>query len=68
VLAAARAVLDKAASAQPPLAVDYLALVDPVTFTPVADGGHGPALLLMAARAGATRLIDNAQVTLAGRL
>jgi len=67
VLAAAGAVLDKAAAADPPLALDYLALVDPVTFTAVGDRYEGPALLLVAARAGATRLIDNEQVTLAGR-
>jgi pantoate--beta-alanine ligase len=67
VLAAAGAVLDKAAAADPPLVLDYLALVDPVTFTPAGDGHHGPALLLVAARAGTTRLIDNAQVVLAGR-
>jgi pantoate--beta-alanine ligase len=67
VLAAARAVLDKAATADPPLALDYLALVDPVMFTAAGDGRGGPALLLVAARAGATRLIDNAQVVLAGQ-
>jgi len=67
VLAAAGAVLDKAAAADPPLALDYLALVDPVTFTAAGDGHDGPALLLVAARAGATRLIDNAQVVLAGQ-
>ncbi len=64
VLAAASAVLDQAAAAEPPLALDYLALVDPVTFTAVGDGYDGPALLLVAARAGTTRLIDNAQVVL----
>jgi pantoate--beta-alanine ligase len=67
VLAAAGAVLDKAAAADPPLALDYLALVDPVTFTAAGNGHDGPALLLVAARAGATRLIDNAQVVLAGQ-
>jgi pantoate--beta-alanine ligase len=67
VLAAARAVLDKAAAADPPLALDYLAVVDPVTFTAAGDDYAGPALLLVAARVGATRLIDNAQVALAGR-
>jgi pantoate--beta-alanine ligase len=66
VLAAARAVLDKAAAADAPLALDYLALVDPVTFTAAGDGYQGPALLLVAARVGATRLIDNAQVVLGG--
>ena len=65
VLAAARAVLGNAQAAQPPLVLDYLALVDPVTFTAVGPGHAGSALLLVAARAGATRLIDNAQVELA---
>jgi pantoate--beta-alanine ligase len=66
VLAAARAVLDKAAAADSPLALDYLALVDPVTFTAAGDGYQGPALLLVAAQVGVTRLIDNAQVVLTG--
>jgi pantoate--beta-alanine ligase len=64
VLAAARAVLDRAAGADPPLVLDYLALVDPGRFTAIGDGHRGPALLLVAARAGTTRLIDNAQVAL----
>jgi pantoate--beta-alanine ligase len=46
------------------LTVDYLALVDPRTFTPVPPGQAGPALLLTAARAGGTRLIDNVPVVL----
>jgi pantoate--beta-alanine ligase len=66
-LAAAGAVLGEAAAADPPLALDYLALVDPVTFTAVGDDHAGPALLLVAARVGTTRLIDNTQVALAGR-
>jgi len=57
VLAAARAVL----RAQPALAVDYVALVDPGTFGPAETG---PALLVAAARAGATRLIDNMALVL----
>ena len=57
VLAAARAVL----RAQPALAVDYVALVDPGTFGPA---GTGPALLVAAARAGTTRLIDNMALVL----
>jgi pantoate--beta-alanine ligase len=57
VLAAARDVL----RAEPALAVDYVALVDPGTFGP---GGPGPALLIAAARAGATRLIDNMALVL----
>jgi pantoate--beta-alanine ligase len=66
-LAAARAVVDHAAAGDPPLALDYLALVDPVTFTAARHGYHGPALLLVAAWAGTTRLIDNAQVALGGQ-
>ena len=57
VLAAARGVL----AAQPALAVDYVALVDPGTFGPAETG---PALLVAAARAGATRLIDNMALVL----
>jgi len=57
VLAAAHDVL----RAEPALAVDYVALVDPGTFGPA---GPGPALLVAAARAGGTRLIDNVPVVL----
>ena len=64
VLAAAQRVLDEAAGADPPLVLDYLALADPETFTPVKPGFAGDALLLVAARAGATRLIDNTPLTL----
>ena len=59
VLAAARAVLDAAASARPPVELDYLALVDARSFAEVGLGYRGPALLLVAAKVGATRLIDN---------
>ncbi|MFJ5827698.1 pantoate--beta-alanine ligase [Streptomyces sp. NPDC093089] len=59
VRAAARAVLDDAAKVRPPLALDYLALVDPSDFTEVDDDHDGPAILAVAARVGATRLIDN---------
>jgi pantoate--beta-alanine ligase len=62
VVAAARAVLDGAASARPPLVTDYLVLADPDRFEPVGEDHAGPALLLAAARVGSTRLIDNAQV------
>jgi pantoate--beta-alanine ligase len=67
VLAAARAVLGAAAAADPPLALDYLVLADPATFAPVEDGYTGPAWLLIAARVGSTRLIDNMAVELGGR-
>ena len=62
--AAAQRVLGEAAAADPPLNLDYLALVDPDTFTPVKPGFAGDALLLVAARAGATRLIDNTPLAL----
>ena len=45
---------------------DYLVLVDPTTVGPVPDDHIGPALLLVAARVGTTRLIDNLAVTLPG--
>ena len=66
VLKAAAAILEQAASAEPPLVTDYLALVDPGTFVPVTAGCAGEALLLAAARSGPTRLIDNVPVVLGG--
>jgi pantoate--beta-alanine ligase len=66
VLKAAAALLDEAAKAEPPLVTDYLALADPATFGPVTAGYTGEALLLAAARVGATRLIDNVQLVLGG--
>ena len=42
--------------------VDYLALVDPTTVDEVPADHTGPALLLVAARVGTTRLIDNEAV------
>ncbi|MYS24516.1 pantoate--beta-alanine ligase [Streptomyces sp. DvalAA-14] len=41
------------------LAVDYLALVDPVDFTEAPADHTGPAVLAVAAKVGGTRLIDN---------
>jgi pantoate--beta-alanine ligase len=67
VLAAAQSVLDEAAGADPPLVPDYLALVEPDTFTPVKPGFSGDALLLAAGRAGKTRLIDNTPLALGNR-
>jgi len=64
VLAAGQRVLDEAAAASPPLATDYLALVDPGTFGPVKPGYAGEARLLVAARVGQTRLIDNMPLVL----
>jgi pantoate--beta-alanine ligase len=65
VMAAAQRVLDHAAHAGPPVVPDYLALVEAGTFTPVKPGYEGDALLLVAARVGSTRLIDNMPVPLA---
>jgi pantoate--beta-alanine ligase len=62
VLAAAREIL----LAEPALAVDYVAVVDPSTFAPVQPGQAGPALIVAAVTAGTTRLIDNVPVLLAG--
>lgn len=61
-LAAARSVLGAAASADPPVELDYLVLVDSRSFTEVGSGYHGPATLLVAAKVGATRLIDNISI------
>jgi pantoate--beta-alanine ligase len=63
VRAAARLVLDEAARLQPPLVLDYLALVDPSDFTDIEDDFTGEAVLAVAARVGTTRLIDNLPLT-----
>jgi pantoate--beta-alanine ligase len=60
VLAAAREVL----GAEPALAVDYVAVVDPRTFAVAGPGHAGPALIVAAVTAGGTRLIDNVPVML----
>ena len=39
--------------------VDYLKVVHPATFLPVDDDYRGPAIAIIAARLGSTRLIDN---------
>jgi len=67
VLAAAKAVLDAAATSAPPVELDYLVLADPDTFATVGRGHRGRALLLVAARVGSTRLIDNVSLEIGGR-
>lgn len=74
-LAAAETVLHDAGGLTPPLELDYVALVDPADFTPVAGGTaeeapeappapyRGEAVLAVAAKVGATRLIDNIRLT-----
>lgn len=59
VIETARAVLAKAPEAK----LEYIALVDQDTFEPIENGFSGRALLLIAARVGETRLIDNTEIT-----
>ncbi|MFF1368681.1 pantoate--beta-alanine ligase [Streptomyces virginiae] len=59
VRAAALHVLDEAGRHEPPLVLDYLALVDPLDFTETGQDFTGQAVLAVAAKVGATRLIDN---------
>ncbi|MGW7414374.1 pantoate--beta-alanine ligase [Streptomyces sp. NPDC054863] len=59
---AAHRILEEA----PGLALDYLALVDPADFTEVGEGHRGEAVLAVAAKVGATRLIDNIPLTFDG--
>lgn len=44
--------------------LDYLVVVDPETFLPVGEEARGEAIVLVAARVGTTRLIDNAVISL----
>jgi len=67
VIAAARAVLDAAATARPSVQLDYLVLADPSSFAEVGPGYRGSAVLLVAARVGTTRLIDNVSLDIGGR-
>ncbi|MGH3276810.1 MAG: pantoate--beta-alanine ligase, partial [Streptosporangiaceae bacterium] len=62
-LAAAAGLLDAASAGEPPLEVDYVTLAEPATFTEVGPAYSGAALLLVAARVGGTRLIDNISLT-----
>jgi len=52
-------VLEVAAHASPSVQLDYLALVDPASFAEVGTDYLGLATLLVAAKVGTTRLIDN---------
>lgn len=47
------------------VATDYVALVDPATYEDVAPDARGDVVVALAARVGATRLIDNTTVLLA---
>ncbi|TFB75842.1 pantoate--beta-alanine ligase [Cryobacterium glaciale] len=58
-LAAAHARID----AQPLVKLDYLVIVHPKTFLAVPGDYRGPARMLVAARVGTTRLIDNVSIS-----
>jgi pantoate--beta-alanine ligase len=49
-------------AAEPLAKLDYLALVDLSTFAPVGEDFEGRALMLIAARVGTTRLLDNREI------
>jgi pantoate--beta-alanine ligase len=67
-LQVARNILEAAVKADPPLALDYLVLVDPATFQEVTDDFRGSAVLAVAGRVGSTHLIDNVSVTYGGSI
>ena len=60
--------LGRCSTSQPGVETDYVALVDPDTFEDVAADAHvvRQAVLAVAARVGATRLIDNESVEVTG--
>ncbi len=49
---------------EPQVRLDYVALVNPSTFEAIDDSFTGRALLLVAAKVGNTRLIDNLSITI----
>ncbi|WP_349866730.1 pantoate--beta-alanine ligase [Leifsonia sp. WHRI 6310E] len=59
-LAAARTRIED----DPAVKLDYLVIVDQPSFREAAPGHHGPALMLVAARVGTTRLIDNRRIAI----
>jgi pantoate--beta-alanine ligase len=52
------------ANLSPAIRLDYVALVNPNSFEPIDDSFSGQALLLIAARVGSTRLLDNLSITI----
>ena len=63
--AAARlAAAEQVMATAPAVRLDYVALVDQATFEPIEAGFVGRALLIMAARVGGTRLIDNLSISI----
>ena len=61
---AAHEVLDRA-EAEPCFELDYASIVNPTTFIEVPDDHVGPAIFVVAARVGETRLIDNTIINFA---
>ncbi|MCW4458902.1 pantoate--beta-alanine ligase [Microbacterium sp. MPKO10] len=64
---AARATLADAERQHPEFSLDYATLVDRATFTECPPDFRGDAVLVLAARVGATRLIDNASLHFVGQ-
>lgn len=62
--AAAYEVLDRA-EVEPCFELDYATIVNPATFTEVPDDHVGPAIFVVAAKVGETRLIDNTMINFA---
>lgn len=58
----ALAAAEDALAQESAIRLDYLALVDKSTFEPVPDDFVGSALMLIAARVGNTRLLDNQEI------
>ena len=50
-------------SAEPCTAIDYVAIVDPLTLAPASTLVEAPTVALLAVRVGKTRLIDNSVLT-----
>jgi pantoate--beta-alanine ligase len=57
-------VLDRA-EVEPCFELDYATIVNPATFTDVPDDHIGPAIFVVAAKVGETRLIDNTMINFA---
>jgi len=64
---AANEVLDRV-QFEPAFELDYAAMVNPVTFAEVPDDHIGRVLMVLAARVGNTRLIDNALLDFPGQV
>jgi len=59
------AAAQSASMGEPLVKLDYLVVANPATLLPVEDDHRGPALVLVAAVVGTTRLIDNGPILLA---